>query len=143
VTACPRCGFDSAAAVTAEWRFFIPVLPPTQNYLKGMNRWAYKKLRDEFSQWVQAKASGIPRATAKRRLTLIRFYARHRKELDRANFIGGAKMLVDAIKAHGLLVDDSPRWVEDHYQQRRDEHLCGVEVVIEEIQPQPEGATRP
>ena len=142
MTACPACHYDPDATVTACWRFFIPIAGPSQNRLhgKGGARFKYRKVRDDYERMIRAAivahkvmlAVG-PRA-AKRRVTLTRFYTGREREFDRANWVGGAKPILDALVRCGLLVDDSPRWLDDYYHQRRDEHLRGVEIQIEEVQ---------
>lgn len=69
---------------------------------------------DERGQsWCEEHASlRIP--PEKRRIAITRHGT---KLLDYGNLVGGCKPLLDALVAEGVLYDDSPAWVEDHYQQ--------------------------
>lgn len=135
--ACPRCGHTEGLA-GAEYRFFIPMEPPSQNTV-AMNssgkRFGYKAVRNQFTFMVRAamNARAIPEAKGKRRLVLTRFYTGRGRAYDRANMVGGCKPVVDSLVNCGLLVDDSEQWLDDYYLQRRDDHLSGVEVVLQEM----------
>lgn len=137
MTACPACLYDPAATVTASWSFFLPGPASSQNRLhgKGGARFVYKKVRDTYERYIRLAidAHRITQATGKRRVTLTRYYTGRQREFDRSNWVGGAKPVVDSLVRCGLLVDDSSKWVDDYYHQRRHEHLCGVEVVLEEL----------
>lgn len=94
--------------MSAAYRLTIPKASPSQNEFA-------------FSHWRKAHASKklwallirasegfvvVPKATAKRRLTIERH---GRKALDVPNLIGGAKGIIDDLVQLGLLVDDDPR----------------------------------
>lgn len=138
MTACSQCRFDPDAAVTARWSFFLPVAVRSSNelHLKSGARWKYTKIRDEYALLIRNAKNrlAISEATGVRRLTLCRIYTGRGKLMDDANFRAGCKPIVDCIAREKLLRDDSPRWLEDYYRQRRDAHLSGVEVVIEELE---------
>jgi hypothetical protein len=59
--------------------------------------------------------AGCPHGGRRRRVEIIAY--RRRLIADKANLIGGAKTLVDAIVGAGVLVDDSDRWAEITYDQ--------------------------
>lgn len=40
-------------------------------------------------------------------------------ELDRGNFIGGCKPLIDALRYEGVIRDDTERWLDDVYLQHK------------------------
>lgn len=137
MTACPQCGYLEGS-IAREWRFFVPLEPPTANELahnKGGGRWRYAKLRDQYVLLVRAAMNrgGIPKATGRRRVRFTRLYTGRGKARDRVNGAAGMKPLLDALVRCELLVDDSEQWVDDYYHQRRDEHLSGVEVVVQEV----------
>lgn len=75
--------------------------------------------RKERNWWLFLLAGALRgyRRAPDRRMLLIIISYRNRLVTDKANLIGGAKELVDAIKHVGLLKDDSDRWVEISYRQ--------------------------
>ena len=81
----------------------------------------YRKERDKWTRALMALArnEGVPKATAKRRITLTRIIGKRQRQFDYSNLVGGAKYVLDACKAAGLLVDDAPRWCDDKYEQRK------------------------
>ena len=94
------------------WRLVIPLPSPSQN-TRDKQHWTTR--RSEKTMWWKAirAAPGfllVPRAAGKRRLTIER-HARTRPQ-DEANVHGGCKGLVDDLVLLGLLVDDSPDWIE-------------------------------
>lgn len=114
------------------FQFTVERATLSENKFKGrQGHWAYQADKKEWALLVSIYARDIPPATGKRKLTIERYGHRI---LDTGNFVGGCKSLVDAIKRHhevyaldgkggkikvgnGLLVDDSPKWVEDIYIQ--------------------------
>jgi hypothetical protein len=48
---------------------------------------------------------------------LIRTYKHPSKEMDYANFIGGAKPLIDALIFHGIIYDDANKYFQCEYTQ--------------------------
>lgn len=113
------------------FQFVLPRATLSQNKFCGrQGHWAQKQDQKEWILLVSIFAKGIPIATGKRKLTIIRHGHR---SLDYDNLVGGCKPLVDAIKRHheiykmedgkrvkignGLLVDDSVKWVARVYEQ--------------------------
>lgn len=103
---------------------FDAVKIPSQNVIGGNFgglRWRYGKLRDALT--VEAKAGKlngkVPPAKKQRTVLFVREYAGREKIRDYGNLVGGAKPLVDALVAVGLLIDDSPEWSEQIYEQIR------------------------
>ena len=60
-------------------------------------------------------ASGITRAKGKRIVSITSY--RRRLFHDRINLAGGCKGLLDGLVRAGGLVDDSIKWLDDHYYQ--------------------------
>lgn len=143
------------------WTLVVPFETPSQNIVEGWLKhhpWRIGQLKNEWYArlFFAARAWAVPKATGKRRITITRVF---RGELDQDNFIGGCKHFVldnltpervDWIEHKkgpkagtrtakkkgglGLLVDDSPKWVECVYHQRRPqpgERPCTI-IVIEE-----------
>jgi hypothetical protein len=115
----------------------IPVLTfpatPSQNTYQRAH-WAQQaRLLDE-TRWLirsQLRAAGVWFVDLpERRVTVtIRRYSPGR--LDRGNFIGGCKALLDALRHEGVIVDDSEAWLDDHYEQhecKRGESRTEVEI---------------
>jgi len=94
------------------WTLRINRATPSQN-TRDAQHWA-RRHRDKGVWWWSIRAAegflAIPRAATPRRLTLER-HARTRPQ-DEANVHGGCKGLVDDLVQLGLLVDDSPKWIE-------------------------------
>ena len=92
------------------WTFTISEPTPSLNEIQGWH-WRHVVQEKQRVGWLLLSAlsnvPAIPRATGKRRLTIIR----HGKgQLDRSNLWGGVKWLEDAIRARRLILDDD----EDH-----------------------------
>jgi hypothetical protein len=76
-----------------------------RNRLKKQWRWA-----------ILCETNTVPRpATGKRAVTILSY--RKRRITDHANLVGGAKLVVDAIRDAGLIVDDSDKWMVAAYKQ--------------------------
>ena len=90
-----------------SWTFTIPSATPSLNLIIG-NHFRTNDRMKAATKWMLASALNsvpkIPKATCKRRLTIIRH---GRGKLDKANLVGGVKWLEDAIKDRGLLLDDN------------------------------------
>jgi hypothetical protein len=122
--------------------FFIPRQATSQNARRHNSKtgFAYRKERERWLNDLRAQAA-IPSAVAhpsvwlpcKRRVMVTRLYCGRQRQLDYGNLVGGFKPAMDAMVQAGWLVDDSPRWLEDHYQQRRSDIFSGVEFRIEEL----------
>lgn len=117
-----------------RWTFEVDFLIPSANELNIMH-WATRYRMKEKLGWTLRSALNkippIPKATAKRKLTLIRL---GKRSLDKDNLYAGAKMLMDCIKGLKLLVDDDPDWVDLHVDQEK----CGrtkprTRVIIEDL----------
>lgn len=140
MSTCRLCGCDGDAPISASWEFFIPVAAQSQNRLvnRGLKRFRYAAVRTDFLVVVMAESRRlrIPRAKAKRRVTMTRLYGKGCSRFDHGNLVGGMKPLLDVLVSQALLVDDSERFVEDHYRQEplpREDPNVGVVVLVEEF----------
>jgi len=135
--ACQFCGDDPSLSVLRSWTFFVPHKASSANARvvnSGNARWKYAKEREDWMAWISAKRPiEACKATTLRRVTLTRYFTGRERLMDRINYAAGCKPILDAMVRSGLLVDDNPKHLRDHYQQIRDEHLSGVEIRIEEI----------
>lgn len=117
------------------WIIRIDELTPSQNAFKRMHPRVYKKLRDRLQSWLMVGMVNqkIPKATTKRRLTIIR-YARHKNYLlDRGNCVGGCKPLLDAAIRQGLILNDREDMLDDHYIQDVDAKAPRTEIRVEDL----------
>jgi hypothetical protein len=78
-----------------------------------------------------ATAAGVPRATGKRRVTIRIILGARRRGADPDAFF---KASGDALKAAGMLVDDSRKWVEWAPTEYEPGAQDGTVYVIEEVE---------
>lgn len=118
----------------SSWTFKVMELTPSQNRLARAYRHhaVYKLLRDRMEGWVMVGRMNaqIPVATGKRKVTISRIVRSRRYLLDRGNFVGGCKPLLDAMIRQQLLVDDREALLEDVYEQRVDANAGVGHVVV-------------
>jgi len=111
---------------------------PSQNAFSRELRhpFRYTQLKARMTTWVMVgMVNGkIPKATTRRRRLTITRYTKHASyQLDRGNFVGGCKPLLDAAIGMALIVDDKEQWLDDIYIQRvsKDER---TEILVEEFE---------
>ena len=132
---CSRC--NAPLSIPGKrWEFTLHLEPPSQNVVsgnKGGGRFKYKDFRDFYRLLLknQIQSLQIPPAKTKRRVLITRLYSGRGRKRDHGNIVGGCKPLLDALTLEGLLVDDSEKFVEDHYYQERGKDQ-GVRIVIDE-----------
>lgn len=138
VPACPMCGFDPLAIVSAVWTFGIDRETPSLNDrifndAKCRGR-IYRKERDiwcwEFRNIRLLKK--IPKATLRRRVKFTRWYTGRQKERDVDNLVGGGKIAVDAMVLEGLIRGDAPADAEIHWTQQRGS-MSELAVLLEDL----------
>lgn len=120
-----QCTVERVASLIF-WRWFVPKSTPTLNdriVNCGSSRWRYAQERDEWATWFLAARTNlqIPKATGARRLLVLRAFSGRERLRDYVNLVGGCKAVIDALVLQDLLVDDSPKWLEDDYRQERRE----------------------
>lgn len=137
---CQRCSYDPDAVVERSWTFRIDKEVKSMNRAasnKG-SRWSmaqYSKERKEWTSWMMlAKMNHrIPETLRKRRLLLTRVYGYRQRPYDLGNLIGGLKPALDAMVNVGILKNDTPEYLEDHYNQIKDDAKPGLLVLLEDI----------
>lgn len=117
---------------------------PSLNELrhKYANHHAYARLRDGWKHdvWCLIGARNLKLLVAhvdlKHRCKLSIHSERRGKrwELDRDNLLGGCKPVIDAIKACGVIGDDSPKWLDLEVTQQRSPDLR-THITLETIEP--------
>lgn len=53
------------------------------------------------------------------KVTITRIYGRKKRAYDRINFASGCKPILDMLKRQNYIHDDSPKWIDDQYEQRK------------------------
>jgi hypothetical protein len=87
--------------------------------------------------WAAMVSGPIPKATTRRRLTITRYVRSERYRLDRGNFVGGCKPLLDAAVKAGLIRDDRENDLDDHYAQGYERDDERTEILVEDLPPFP------
>ena len=137
---CGSCHRGIPEPTGASWSFTLEIEPPSQNDVGGnkgtrVQRGKYRRMRDDYTLLLKARKNslGIPDATRRRRVFIVREYPKGKRRYDRGNLVGGCKPLLDAMTEAGLLVDDKEKWLEDHYEQRP-AYKGGAFIIIEELE---------
>ena len=105
---------------------------PTVNKWHGGPRWKYAK---EKAAWLrEIPPAARHRAKGHRLVTLVRVFpkAKGQRRYDPDNLRAGAKPILDSLKAHGWLVNDSPKWCSLRVDQRHPGTLerCPLTIVL-------------
>jgi len=104
-----------------EVKIVIRSLTPSLNPLLRMCRFKRLELKDDFAWEVFAELREqnpdyeVITKPRKMRLNIVSY---RKSFLDKDNFIGGLKPLIDAIKELKLIYDDSPEFLDDKYEQK-------------------------
>lgn len=145
MTPCAKClGLGSP-----DFTFAVYRAAESQNKLtanRGKARFKYKSEREWWRKALQARVDEgvVTVATGKRVVRLTRLYTGRQQERDRGNLIGGMKPILDALgpdrtvrgkttRGTGVIVDDSPKFVADIYEQERS-HVSALRIEIWETQ---------
>lgn len=112
---------------------------PSQNTLQRMHFRVSAKLKDTIQfvlreRLTQAGLFNLQRPTMQVSLVIRRYST---GKLDRGNFIGGCKLLLDALRDEGVIRDDNEAYLDDRYEQHeceRGETRVEVEVTIPDEQ---------
>ena len=110
---------------------YIPEATPSQNTYQ---RWHWRtrmKHLDALRLYVRSTMGAQRRRAQKKHVTIRRYSS---GKLDRGNFIGGCKALLDALRHEGVIYDDTEEWLEDRYEQhpaKRGEARTEVEITEE------------
>jgi hypothetical protein len=100
----------------------IPEATPTLNALTRAHWTKYRQLRRHWSMLVlvaKSEAGAHGNAREPMAVTVVRY---GKQPLDPDNLTGGCKVLIDALKDHGLIVDDNPVNLTLHVEQKKDRY---------------------
>ena len=113
-------------------KIVIPELPPSLNELLRMH---YRGRMLERDKWVWLVAGHTSRQAEpfQRARVKITYYFPDKRRRDPDNYAGGAKNIMDAIVARGLLADDSFQYVELTVAGEVDREHPRTEIEITEI----------
>jgi Holliday junction resolvase RusA-like endonuclease len=109
----------------------------TKSSGRGRSGWKYRDHRKECTLAVGKvlKYTDVPQAEMKRRVTVTRLWGKGCRAFDVDNLAWGFKPLFDELKSRGLIVEDSPKWVDRIYRQAKSEDgRPKVLVRIEELE---------
>lgn len=134
---CPTCG-GRIERVTRIAQALIPRAVTSANARVvnvGATRWRYAKERAEWLLWVRTYLDLARGAERPRRVTFERRYTGRQQEMDKVNMASGLKPCLDALVTATVLVDDSPAWLDDRYEQRRvaTKAEAGLLITVEEV----------
>jgi len=95
-------------------------VPPSLNKVLRMH-WRKRQGLLHAWMWMVRIALGHPltACNGKRRVTIT---LHHSRLFDQDNSYGACKVIFDALKAQGLIVDDSPEWLDAHVEQKKCKH---------------------
>jgi hypothetical protein len=118
----------------------IPRVPKSPNALRGRHWTVKHKDRNSWVTeiWVACFKEGLcgactePKRTTKKKKVVIAVYSAS-QPMDPDNLDGSRKPILDAMKANGLLVDDSGKWCESTITQHKSTRkLARTEISIED-----------
>lgn len=89
------------------------IATPSLNKLNG--RWSKLNWKKKFLSYLRNYEFLALKKKQKKTLIIERYGSRL---LDRDNYHGGCKPMIDAIKEKGLIVDDSPKWCEIEWKEQ-------------------------
>jgi Holliday junction resolvase RusA-like endonuclease len=112
---------------------FVDYLPP-MNTAHTRRHWSVA--HKEKQQWVKLMLVAFPKKKmpdqplTKSQITITRMSSR---EPDFDNMVMAAKPIFDALKKHGVIIDDAPRNVKREYKWRKERAKIGTLIEISGI----------
>lgn len=120
------CGWSEERIPARTWTVNGIGWLPSQNHLGGNHKTGhkYRSIRRNFEKTLADQLNAIPRATKFRAAIIVRQFGKTKHgrwcyPYDAANFIGGAKPLVDTLKAFAVILDDRDSTFRGYYRQER------------------------
>ena len=123
-----------------ETKIVIKSLTPSLNLLLRMNRWKRMELKENLAWEVfaelQEQNPGYEVITTLRKMKL-NIISYRKSFLDRDNFVGGLKTLIDAIKELRIIYDDSPMFLDLEAEQKIEKKRKNqrTEITISHVSP--------
>ena len=99
-----RVDANQKEIMESEISFVIPHPTPSNNALKGINRFKYKAMREDWVMYVKEAYHLNPQLTQCN--VIIDRYGSLKMDWD--NLYGGVKPLMDALIIAGVIADDNP-----------------------------------
>ena len=97
----------------------------SDNHFKNRLGRAFKRYKGYKTMWEREIFFNFPkqdtRPTQKVRVTITRIYGKRKRPFDRINYASGCKPILDQLKKQNYIFDDSPKWIDDFYEQERGE----------------------
>lgn len=109
----------------------LPFPTPSQNERDRMHVRAREKFKEQCCAAIMVSLSrqqryGLEWPDERVAIKVIRYSA---GILDKGNLIGGCKDLLDALVAMRVIRDDSPKWLDDQYEQVNAKRGAGMTTV--------------
>ena len=122
--------------------FCIPGQLPSNNQLIRAH-WARRsRLKSGYLSFIRAQLNEpFPEKAAKVR-SHVDIVAFLRRRYDKDNLHGGAKILIDALRAAKLIYQDSPRWLDLDVRQELDHENMRIEVTVKSSMPPSGGSSQ-
>lgn len=119
----------------------IPLEVPSQNVTDRMHHMARHRLKQTWALRIKGTVLALWKAKETRKMAVTIHSYRTRRITDHANLVGGCKMVIDAIRDAGLIVDDSDKWMVATYNQDvASKSPTGGPCTVINIEPWPEVA---
>lgn len=129
---CEMCDYNPTLPI--EYSVAVVTLPSLSgNRLFGLKRgqgWAYTAARNKIQTLLEKES--VIRATKKRRVIFTRVYGKGKRAFDNDNLITGFKPFRDVLTRIGWIVDDTPKWLEAHYNQHKGDEDMTI-ILIQDV----------
>ena len=131
---CDSCGFDPLRTITYDVTILVPMVWKSRNHIgnpTGKRAWMYHAYKREFKEKGGVHFMGVKEAKGKRRVEFVRLMGKWAKPIDPDNLDSGRKPLTDVLVDVGLLIDDSPKYVEHApvRQEKHDRHYIQIRLI--------------
>lgn len=105
--------------MTTHFTLSLPFATPSQNTYQRWHWGRQAKFKATCQILLRVRLNelglfGNPRPDCRVKIMIARHSS---KRLDRGNFIGGCKPLLDALRDECVIRDDDERWLDDDYEQ--------------------------
>lgn len=135
----------------------LPIVTPSQNETRA---WHWSKVHRHNNELILVLRSAVNKAGGRHRMpnrfvpqqkpstqarvatgraahVHVHVHSFRHATLDQGNLVGGCKGLIDALVKEGFLVDDSPAWVTEAYDQQIDRKNKKTVLTLSWVEPEP------